>query len=105
MSSNDSSSDLDTVRAAFLPQVVEEKLALFDEVARLVRIEYTQALLAHPSYHSAHEGMSIMKEEVDELWEHVRADTGDSQDALGEAVQVASTAMRFATDICGRHVK
>lgn len=98
-------SGAEEVRALFLPQVAEEKLALFDEVMRLVRIEFTAAIIAHPPYHSAHEGMSVIKEEVDELWEHVRADTGGSKEALGETVQVASTAVRFAVDLCHRHVR
>jgi len=93
-------SDANEVRSSFMPQIAEEKLAAFDEAMRLVRIEFTQAIMAHPPYHSAHEGISVMKEELEELWEHVRADTGGTKDAKGEAVQVASTAMRYIVEIC-----
>lgn len=48
-------------------------------------------------FRSAHEGYAILKEEVDELWDAVRAD--DLDHAAMEAVQVAAMAIRFICDL------
>lgn len=55
-----------------------------------------------PAMNSAHEGMGVLLEEVDELWQHVK--TRQTKRDLGEmrkeAIQVAAMAIRFAHDIC-----
>lgn len=44
---------------------------------------------------SLHEGYAILKEEVDELWDEIKANrTGKS--VRGEALQVAAVALRIA---------
>lgn len=70
-----------------------------------IRLAYREALKAKslwPDFHSAHEGFVILKEEVDELWEHVK--TNQRQRDLGEmkkkAIQVAAMALRFAAEVC-----
>lgn len=60
-----------------------------------------KAMSKHPAMHSPHEGHSVIREELDELWEHVRADTGRSADARREAVQIAAMGLRYALDLCG----
>jgi len=66
--------------------------------------EVEEALVAaryrHAPMHSPHEGISVIREEVDELWEHVRADTGRSADARKEAIQIAAMGLRYALDLC-----
>jgi hypothetical protein len=54
------------------------------------------------AFNSAHEGFAVLKEEVDELWEEVRAKQGGrNPDALRkEAIQVAAMACRFVVDVC-----
>ena len=54
----------------------------------------------HAPPHSPHEAHSVIREELDELWEHVRADTGRSAEARREAVQIAATAIRYAAHLC-----
>lgn len=56
----------------------------------------------YPSMNSAHEGFAVLKEEVDELWEEVRAKQGQRVPALmrKEAIQVAAMAIRFVLDVC-----
>ena len=49
--------------------------------------------------HSPHEGHSVIREELDELWEHVRADSGNSPSARKEAIQIAAMALRYALDL------
>ena len=71
----------------------------FDEVDE----EVQTAIEKFPSMNSAHEGFSILAEEVDELWEHVRGKQGLRNVAAmrKEAMQVAAMAIRFMVDVCG----
>ena len=47
-------------------------------------------------FNSKHEGFSVLREEVDELWEAVRDLEGT--DARAEAIQVAAMAIRFIVE-------
>lgn len=58
------------------------------------------AMTRHAPMHSPHEGHSVIREELDELWEHVRADTGRGADARKEAIQIAAMGLRYALDLC-----
>lgn len=71
--------------------------AMFDTLK-----EYTDAANGYPNFHSAHEGFAILKEEVDELWEHVKVKQGkrNVKAMRKEAVQVAAMAIRFILDVC-----
>lgn len=62
--------------------------------------ELFAAMSKHRGMHSPHEGHSVIREELDELWEHVRADTGDTDEARKEAMQVAAMGLRYALDLC-----
>lgn len=55
-----------------------------------------------PGFNSAHEGFAVLAEEVDELWDHVKAKQGarDVEAMRKEAVQVAAMALRFIVDVC-----
>lgn len=57
--------------------------------------ELTESTEKHGNYASAHEGSSVIREEFEELWEHVRDNTGYSRAAYEEAKQIASTAMKY----------
>jgi hypothetical protein len=59
------------------------------------------AITRHAPMNSPHEGHSVIREELDELWDHVRADTGRSTDARKEAIQIAAMGLRYALDLCG----
>jgi len=50
---------------------------------------------------SPHEGHSVIREEFEELWEHVRSNTGRSREARAEAIQLAAMAVRYVVDLCG----
>lgn len=65
----------------------------------------TEAMLAMqnwPKFNSAHEAFSVLAEEVDELWDHVKTNQKrrDIEAMRKECVQVAAMAMRFALEIC-----
>jgi hypothetical protein len=70
-----------------------------DVVWKLVRAEVERAARKHPAFNSHHEGYAVLLEEVDELWDDVKAD--DHDHAIEEAIQVAAMAVRFITD-CGK---
>lgn len=55
-----------------------------------------------PVFNSAHEGFAVLKEEVDELWDHVKTNQKkrDLEAMRKEAIQVAAMAVRFATEVC-----
>lgn len=73
-----------------------------DAICEELRKEVVFAEANYPAFASAHEGYSIMLEEVDELWEHVKVKQKNRNVAemRKEAVQVAAMAIRFIKDVC-----
>jgi hypothetical protein len=72
-----------------------------DSVLRDVGEEFSRAVKKFPrSFVNAHEGFSVLYEEVDELWDEVKADNRERQ--LAEAIQVAAMAVRFVVELSGR---
>lgn len=67
-----------------------------------VDAELYSALSKFGPFNSAHEGFSVLHEEVDELWDEVKAKQGarDIDKMRKEAVQVAAMAIRFILDVC-----
>lgn len=79
-----------------------ESIELYIEFADLVAAELGDAREKFPTgMRSSHEGFAILYEEVDELWDEVRAKQGDRSPSkmLTELVQVAAMAQRMAEDI------
>ena len=73
-----------------------------DRALEAVRLELARATAAYPlPFHSGHEGYAVIREEVDELWDDVKASKGlrQSPQARLEAVQVAAMAVRFMLDL------
>lgn len=70
-----------------------------DGLCRRVGDELLRATDKFPSFNSPHEAWAVIKEEMDELWEHCRADTGWTVEAHKEAIQVAAMALRYVLDI------
>jgi hypothetical protein len=62
--------------------------------------ELLKATTHHRPMHSAHEGHSVIREELEELWDHVKEDTGTSGAARKEALQVAAMGLRYIIDLC-----
>lgn len=63
--------------------------------------ELAVAITKFPGFNSSHEGYAVILEELDELWEHVKANNGRGDDARNEAIQVAAMALRYVHDLCG----
>jgi hypothetical protein len=62
--------------------------------------ELSRALDKFAVFNSPHEGKAVIEEELDELWEHVKANTGRGGEARTEAIQVAAMALRYVIDLC-----
>lgn len=79
------------------PVSFEDRMARVDAALALVRAEVERAARKHPPFNSRHEGYAVLLEEVDELWEDVKADR--YHPAIIEAIQVAAMGVRFITDL------
>jgi hypothetical protein len=64
--------------------------------------ELERATNTYGAFRNGHEGYGVILEELDELWDEVKASKGSRYDlrVREEAVQVAAMAMRFALDLC-----
>jgi NTP pyrophosphatase (non-canonical NTP hydrolase) len=82
-----------TIRLAKLHDYPDALLAAMDEIG--------QARKIHPRFNSAHEGFAVLQEEVDELWDEVKANKRDRSDVnlRTEAIQVAAMALCFAVEV------
>jgi hypothetical protein len=76
-------------------QTIDEKIA---NALELVRLELVRATEKHPGpFNSAHEGYAVLKEEVDELWDEVKANNRELQ--IAEVTQVGAMALRYILDL------
>lgn len=66
---------------------------------RKIGCEYLRASMKFPRFNNPHEGFAVIKEELDELWDAIKANS--SKEILeGEAKQVGAMALRFLIDCC-----
>jgi hypothetical protein len=70
-----------------------------DDIAYEIADECRRGMAAFPAFNSPHEGWAVIREELDELWDHVKADTGRSPEARKEAIQIAAMALRYVHDL------
>jgi hypothetical protein len=68
-------------------------------ILALIDGELERATARFDTFHSPHEGLAVIWEEFEELKEHVWANTGRGRDAMLEAVQVATMALRYVYDL------
>jgi len=71
-------------------------------ISAIVLSELRQATEEFGPMNSAHEGYAVILEELDELWEEIKAKKPDSERMEKEAIQVAAMAIRFVMDVCGK---
>lgn len=83
-----------------MPFRSEHTYEQLDAILAAIRAEALRALSLHAPMNSAHEGHSVIREELDELWDHVKADTGYSAEARKEAIQIATMGVRYVLDLC-----
>lgn len=64
------------------------------EVLKEVHHEVHRAEEKHAPMNSAHEAYAVIREEVDEYWDEVKADRGYQASARTELIQIAAMAVR-----------
>lgn len=74
----------------------------FDMALELIKAEWVRANVRYRCFHSPHEGLAILLEEVHELQAEVftSARLRSEQRMKKDAVRVAAMALRFLTDLC-----
>lgn len=80
----------------------DRALTFADELGLEVVEELRRAIAKHKRFNSAHEGYAVILEELDELWDEVRAwqPGQDFSKMRKEALQVAAMGLRFLYDLC-----
>lgn len=86
----------DYVKQDLSPEI-QEKLVKFDAITNLIKRELVSAYLKHGTrdFVSTHEAYAVLLEEVDELWDEVKKNTGKTPEAYTEAVQIAAMAYKY----------
>lgn len=69
----------------------------YGDAAAAILTEALDARTKFPPFNSAHEGWAVLYEEVDEIWDEVRADNLDA--AIAEAIQAGAMCVRFVADM------
>jgi len=76
----------------------------FNLIAMEVAWEYFEARMEHPTYPTYHHGAAVIREEYEELWDEVKKKEWDKKAMRKEAIQVATTAIRFVIDLIDNEV-
>jgi hypothetical protein len=79
--------------------MIDDRRIRLTFVLRAIEAEVQRAMKKHDPMNSAHEGYAVLQEEVDELWDEIKADNGRSPAAMEEAIQVAAMAVRYIVDL------
>lgn len=64
--------------------------------------ELKRATDKHGPFPSCHHGHSVIMEELEELFDEIKANRGNLGPAQREAIQIAAVAIRYVRDLCGR---
>jgi hypothetical protein len=76
-----------------------------NDLAEELDDQLRKAITKHAAFHNAHEGYAVILEELDELWDEVRAwqpDNHNMPELRKEALHVAAMAIRFIKDVCDK---
>lgn len=83
------------VRAA---NALPEPRDLLVEILDNIRVEVLKAIHKHAPMNGPHEAFAVLKEEVDEYWDEVKADRGRQASARMELIQIGAMAVRALID-------
>jgi len=83
----------------------DPRVALLDAVLAEVRAESLRAWNKFAPFNSPHEGYAVIKEELDELWDEVKANRGRFPEGAREAMQTAAMAVRYMVDVAPEAVR
>jgi uncharacterized protein CbrC (UPF0167 family) len=73
-------------------------------IGKEIEAELVKARAKHAAMNSAHEGYAVILEELDELWDEIKAQVQDKAKMRKEAIQVAAMAARFIQDVCDNNL-
>jgi hypothetical protein len=76
-----------------------------NELAEQLDDSLFKAIKKHKPFHTAHEGYAVILEELDELWDEVKAwqpDDNRKEQMRKEALHIAAMAIRFIKDVCDK---
>jgi hypothetical protein len=71
-----------------------------EKAIKLIIKEFGEATEKFGRFNSAHEGIAVIKEEYDELWDAIKDKKMGVKEYTKEATQLAAMAFRFLVDIC-----
>ena len=88
------------------PETIHMDCLKFGNEIQLVVNELKQAIANWPSMNSAHEGLGLIEEELDELKKIIflKQKLRDLNKMRDEAIQLAAMAVRFAFEVCNEEV-
>lgn len=69
---------------------------ILDQVA----VELAKAMQKHAPMPSCHHGHSVILEELEDLFDEIKANRGNLGPAKREAIQIAAVAVRYVLDLC-----
>ena len=73
-----------------------------DNFFKLANAEYVMARRKYKPFNSTHEGWAVIQEEVDELWDMIKASKKtriDNPRMVNECIQIAAMAYAFVKDL------
>ena len=79
-------------------------MILTDEILHNIKKEFVSASQKFDSFTTYHEGYAVILEELDELWDEIKAKNHSKVHMRKEAIQVAAMAMRFIYDLLDTRV-
>lgn len=73
-----------------------------DHFLQAIFKEYLRASEKFGPFHSPHEGIAVIREEFEELWDEIKKKQTDRSLTLmrEECIQVGAMALRFLVDLC-----
>ncbi len=74
-------------------------MILTDEILHDIKKEFVSASQKFDSFKTYHEGYAVILEELDELWDEIKAKKHSHENMKKEAIQVAAMALRFIYDL------
>jgi hypothetical protein len=69
------------------------------DAAEAILAEYHGARSQWPPMQSGHEGYAVILEELDELWQLVKANRGNGAEARAEAMQIGAMALAYMAEV------